>query len=698
MSDDAPAGMPNEYFGSAPKEFVPGMLRTVELNWRDALEAYRLPQTWYLIYCQAYGIDPKTWHQTGVQYLGQELDSLRFRTNLSRPNVRQSIMLALGDRPEFQAVATNNDVASIAQVPAITKMIDYALTEAQVDKKGYDAVEADRYFGKGWLWPSWDVDGGDKVPGQVPAKDADGQPLMLPDESGQPQPVLEQGEVQSGAVDIKRCFPWQVVTEVYSEDRNWCIVKEAVSKWELAAQYPELREQILGVDNIDDRADLELFAFQTRCLSQDVVIVRHFYHASCAAVPGGRHLCYLDDIVLFDRKSPVAKGLPIVEVCTMKYFATQLGYPEVSDLVSQQEVLDDVLSQVVNNLMKFGNESLWAEDGVDFDKDAIAEGGGFFTLQRGQQPPQAIQWAKMPEIAKFLLEFVPDTMNRVAGLNATALGSPEGNVDSGTAMALLVNVAQRYQHATQAAYDHALYEVANLTLEFIRTNAENGYAAQVAGVGEQPVMEFFRQEQVASVRRVQIKRRSPMLSEFPVRLEVFNAIKEMPKDQARQAGELLLTGNLDAFTEDIFSQTFLIRWENEQMLQGVQLPAMATDDHKIHNPQHRMMRDKLRCVGPQQDPADEERRMAAINAIDQHMLSHTMEWLRLDPTMGASLGIPPAQEFPGGPPSPMANGKPGQQPQPAKLPNGGGQAGNQPKPAQLPQPAKQPAEANLSTR
>jgi hypothetical protein len=297
----------------------------------------------------------------------------------------------------------------------------------------------------------------------------------------------------------------------------------------------------------------------------------------------------------------------------------------------------------------------------------------------------------MPDIAKYLLEFIPGTMNQVSGLNATVLGKPEANVASGTAMALLVNVAERYQHATQAAYDGMLYKVANGALEFIRTNAENGYAAEVSGIGNQPFMKYFKQETVQSVRRVQIVRGNPLMSTFPVRLDVLNAVAKLPKPEKRQAIELLLTGNMDAFTEEDETQTFLIRYENEQLLSGMQVQAMADDDHRIHNLSHRATRDKLRCQPKNDDPAIEQLRVTALMAINAHMLDHVQKWLQLDPTLGMTVGVPPAQ---------MDQPMPGAGPNQAGAPMPGGKKPNLlPHPkrddVKLPEPAQQPPQANL---
>lgn len=696
----ADASDDGQYFGSAPKEQLPQLLEVMETSWREALNSHQLPRAWYLIWCQTYGVDPKTAHQTGVQYTGTEMDALRFRTNLSRPNVRQSIMLALGERPKFQGVATNNDVASLAQVPMTNKMIDYALREARIDHHGYNAVEADRYFGQGFLWLTWDGAGGEMVDGEILAKDEAGQPVMWDNaETGEKEPVMVQGKVKSGTVRVRRLFPWHVVAEVFTDDPSAYVVKEAISKFELAAQYPDLAAEILSTDNFNGDLDRELFAFSAECATTDLVILRHVYHKACPVVPRGRYAKVLDGKVLEDGPSPIADGMPVIPMCTMRYFGTSLGYPEVSDLVSQQEVLDDVLSQVVNNLMKFGNQSLWAEVGVEYDKDAIAEGGAFFTLGANQKPPAAIQWAAMPEVAKFLLEFLPGVMNQISGLNATVLGRPEGNVQSGTAMALLVNVAERYQHATQAAYDHMLYVAANQTLELIRSNAENGYAVEVAGVGNLPFMKYFKNTSLQSVRRVQVIRANPLMSTFPVRLDVLNAIVLLPKDMQRKASELLMTGDMSAFTEDDDTQTFLIRFENETMVEGQWVEPMVDDDHRIHNLSHRTTRDKLRCQPPSDDPTIEKQRTDAILMINQHMLKHAMLWLQLDRTLGLTVGVPPAQQFPGGAPPPGLAadggpngppGAPGAEP-PAQHPK---RDAPSPDDAQLPQPAKPPKVAN----
>jgi hypothetical protein len=120
---------------------------------------------------------------------------------------------------------------------------------------------------------------------------------------------------------------------------------------------------------------------------------------------------------------------------------------------------------------------------------------------------------------------------------------------------------------------------------------------------------------------------------------------------------------------------------------------MADDDHRIHNLSHRATRDKLRCQQPSQDPQAEQLRAAAMDAINKHMVDHVQKWLQLDPTLGLTVGVPPAQEQGQPLPGPMgADGKPGPAVPGNKVPS------TLPHPKRdlpnLPQPAKPPPQAN----
>lgn len=688
----------DKYFAALPLDKIVGQLEVVERNWYDACRRRGLPNLWRIIYAQAFGMDPTSGANATqqLQFVGPQANYCRFRVNMTRSHIKQRIMMAQGQRPSFGAIANNNDAASLAQVPIAAKAIDYVAREAKLEQAAYRALESDGYFGEGFVWARWDYDGGEDVPCMLPSSDPDtGEDLLWPNpDTGVAEQVMVPGKKPSGAPKITALYPWQVVREAMTEESSWVIVKEPISKYELAAEYPEHAAAILALCNTTHTEDAALFGWTNAATTSDVVILRHFYHRACKAIPGsrGRYVGYVGDIPLWDVPSPLKRGIPLVSICTGRYFGTSFGYPESGDLLSLQEMIDELLSQSATNAIKFGNQSLWGEDGVDFDQEAIARGGAFFTLKSGQSPPRAIAWAEMPPMTKFLLEYLPQRMNEISGLNATVRGAPDANVTSGVFAALMLNIAEKYQSSTQSEYDYALNELGNMSLEFVRVNATNGFAAEVAGEGNAPYMQFFSSDDLSGVKRIQIVRQNPLMNSLPGRMEVFNATKDLPKDLRKAGIEMLLTGTTDAYTMDDQSCAILLRKENERLMRGQPTEVKLSDDPKLHCASHKGSLDRLRAQDPPDDPQAAQLLDAAVHAHLDHIAEHARQWSEIDPVLAASLGLPtpPAPEA-AVPPPPTPPGA-GKAANGANLPKPVGAApGNLPG---LPQPAQPPPELN----
>jgi hypothetical protein len=632
------------YFAAMPLDRVVDALTTVENNWYDACKRRGLPRLWRIIYAQAFGMDPNSGaNQTQqLQFIGPQANYCRFRVNMTRSHIKQRIMMAQGQRPSFAAMAMNNDAASLAQVPVAAKIVDYIAKEAKLEQYAYKALESDGYFGEGFVWARWDYEGGDEVDAEIPVMDeATGEPVMWPPEPGiPPKPVTKPGKAPSGAPKLLQLYPWQVARESLTEESSWAIIKEPISKYELAAEFPEHAAAILALDNLGKGEEGNLFGWASGTATTDVIIVRHFYHKSCKAVPNGRYIGYAGDVPLWDAPCPLAKSIPLVSICTGKYFGTSFGYPESGDLLSMQEMIDELLSQSATNAIKFGNQSLWGEDGVEFDQDAVSRGGAYFTLKQNQKPPQAIAWAEMPEITKYLLEYLPERMNEISGLNSTVRGAPDSNVTSGVFAALMLNIAEKYQGSTQAEYDFALNTLGNIMLEMVRANATNGFAAEVAGVSNTPYMEYFKAQDLNGIKRVQIARQNPHMNSLPGRMEVLNATKDLPKDLRKASVEMLLTGTTDAYTEQDQSCAILIRKENERLMRGIPTEVKLSDDPKIHNAAHKGSLDRLRAQDAPTAPEAAQSWQTAIDAHLQHIAEHARQWSEIDPVLADSLGLP----------------------------------------------------------
>ena len=110
-------------------------------------------------------------------------------------------------------------------------------------------------------------------------------------------------------------------------------------------------------------------------------------------------------------------------------------------------------------------------------------------------------------------------------------------------------------------------------------------------------------------------------------------------------GNFLETGEIDSATEDAFSDSLLIRGENQSMLKGIQVPVVMTDDHPQHIIKHREI---------YSDP-EVRNNPALMEVVLNHIQDHVQANKDLDPDLAAILQIPPlpSQQMqpppPGGP-------------------------------------------------
>lgn len=674
---DASQNPLEKYFANLPAQQLIGELKTRAVNHWTALNNRGLPTLWRLAYAQAYGMDPSTGVNATqrLQFCGPQAQYIRFRIQLTRPHVKQRNNLTIGQRPSFRCVAANSSASALAQVPIAGKVLTHVFRESKGEQALYRALESDGYFGEGFVWCRWDEAEGSIEPftKEVPANDEfTGEPLFAMDEATGKKTRLTKpvsGEKPTGMPTYQALYPWNIHRDPNTLRPNWIETREKVSKSELMARYPELAEQIstLSLDRGSEPGCMELFQWDLQSASDDVVIVKHFYHRAGPDVPGGRYMGYVGDLVLWDRACPVSKGLPILRMCSAEYFDTPFGYPETADLLSVQQAIDETWSQAITNLMKFGNQNLWAQDGVEFDPVKFAQGGQFFTLPSQAEPPQVIDWAELPSAFQYMDEKLPAYLGVISGMNSTMMGEPENNIDSGVFASLMQSTAEKFVSSSQAAFDFLVTDVGNLTLELVRANTDTRFAAKIAGDANVAYMQYFTQEDLAGIHSVEVERQSPVLNSIGGRFEIFDKTAPLPKADRAAAVTLLSTGDATAWCENDLSRIILIKKENELLARGIMCEALPSDDPILHCLEHVASLDRLRAQDPPQAPQMPGEQpspefmqwQAAIQAHKQHIQMHSVTWMTTDPVFAAACSIPapPMPMMPGPGPKPVVQGR-----------------------------------------
>lgn len=653
-------------------------LKTKETAFFEACARRGLLQMWRVAYAQYYGLDPMALSDFATQQVatvGPENEFLRFRINEVRSFIRQQNTIALGERPSFKCMAVNTDYASLAQVRISDQIINYIYRRSSGEERERQLLEIDGVFGIGYGWDRWDYEAGDMVTvmQDVPGmKMQNGQPAQMPIKR------------KSGAPTTSVLYPWEVFCEPYSRAEGWRGIRERCSKWELAANYPELAARILETKASDEYCLGELFGFDADAMTTDDCIVKHFYHPDSAAIPGGRYVGYVDDVILWDRPCPTSEGTPITELCSGKFFATAFGYADSWDLCSINEMIDQMCSDTASNLATFGRQTIVVDEGTKYDVDLIALGHRVLTKNPAAKPPEVIEFAQMPDATKWFLEYLHKRHESISGLNSVARGDPGNNISSGQMAALFHSIAIEYQSGRQASLDAYRTRSANLKLDMIHQYADAPFVAEIAGIDERPYLKEFTKQDLAGVQRVMVETSNPLMRNIAGRLQVFEQIKDLAPEERGAAIELITTGQSESFVRKNKTADMRIRWENEQLAAGIPVPVLALDNPFKHVPDH-FAEIEARSAQLQEDPM-------AMKAFLDHIQQHQMVYLDMSPFMAGFMQIPPPPDpmmmmgaAPGAPGAPAGAGG-----APANDNAGGEPAGQDPSGIKLPSASKPP--------
>jgi len=595
---------------------------------------------WVVAYAAHHGLTPDDLRDFATQsigFTGNELELIRFHLNLIRPYIRHQTSLALGEPAAFRALVNNSDHRSIAKSLLTDKIINalYKRYSAPLDM---EAAEGDGVFGLAGTHYRWDFLGGDDM--KVP------RPVTLEDGTPTEHYTIEK----SGEPIVSLVYPWTLVQETrISGEHQWRLVRELDNRWNLIANFPQHKEQLLAARTDFDQYDFgTLFRLEEMYYtSKDQLTVKHFYHRRCAAVPEGRYVMLVNDIILWDGPSPRKRGLPIAVIQSGKFIESTFGYADAWDLIAIQQALNQVNSDEMQNYATFGRQSIAIEKGTEVTIDAIAQGTAFYVPPNAQMP-RAVQLAAVPATLPDLKSYLHKMLDTVSGQNAASRGDPDPNVRSGEMNALLDSIAIRYQSFRQDAARKFRIEGAQILLDLITRYGETPFLVDIAGIEQRSYVAEFTKEDLSGIQRIEIEQVSPLMQSTAGRLQLITALREMPPEDRAAAYEMVVTGNTTRWLKTENSCEQLIRKENELLVTGeAPIYVNEADDPFKHYPMHFSMLEQLM--------ASEKPDMQAIQRIRLHMKDHMQQYLQMNPVSAGFVGLPPPPPIYPNPMAPRGN-------------------------------------------
>jgi hypothetical protein len=654
----------NEYFAAREADETVDILLRKANSWFKNLDSNgyldKLRNMW-AAYHGAFYSDVSSGHQ--ITFTGEQGEYTNLAINHFRNIAQNILVMVTASRPIMEARAINTDYKSLIQTKLANSLLDYYMREKQLERYLKNACECSIVLGAGFIKMEWNATGGEIYDHIDPEIDP---------ETG--ETISEGFPVYEGDVQFTNLSPFDVVVDNTKEnqDLDWVLCRTYKNRFDLAAKYPEMKDEILAIPTKDQASPYRFNGLGYQ--DTDEVPVYEFFHRHTESMVDGRYLLFLDyGVTLMDAPMPYDK-LPVYRISPGDILGTPYGYTPMFDLLPIQDAVNALNSTILTNQMAFGVQSILIPRGSDVVPSSLT--GGLTLIEYNSQmgsKPEPMQLTSTPREVFENLDRLIKQMEVISGVNSVARGNPESSLHSGTALALIQSMALQYMSGLQHSYVGLIEDVGTGLIKMLQRFASVPRIATIVGKSNRTEMKEFVGGDLDRVNRVIVDVGNALGRSVAGRVEIASQMMQMGIIKTpEQYFNVMDTGRLDAMTEDTQSELLLVRSENESLVEGQEILAVVTDQHSLHIKEHKSVL------------ADPDLRRDA--ELVQRTLAHIQEHINLlkntDPQLLAMMGeqslapppmvgpdgqpLPPEQQQQGPPPPP--EGDPGAPPQDPNAP------------------------------
>lgn len=500
--------------------------------------------------------------------LGENGEFTGVYVNEYRSLADSKLNMILAQKPAFQCRAVNTDYKSMAQTKLGNGLLEYYFKQKNLEDIVSNVVDgALKIYGEFFLVAEWDSAKGDEFA------------------------VSENDEiVKNGDLAFRLLSPALVARDSMArsnEELSWYITTRFENKYELAAKYPDKKDEIekLTYDNMNEFYAIGRMSLTSIAITDtDLIPIHTLYHKPTLAVPNGRMVEYIDGVVLIDTPLPY-RQIPIYRMAGTKRTDTIFGYTEFWDLLGMQKILNMLHSTAATNQSTWGVSSVLIPRGANVEKTDL--GGGLKILQHnGDLKPEAFNLLNTsPEVYNYM-SILSQVMEKQVSIPATRRGAPEASLKSGAALALVTSQALENSATLQKSYVQLLENLALGIINILQDFANVPRIAMIVGKSNREYMKEFVGEDLGSINRVMVDIGNPMTSTIAGRVELAENYMKLPPEFRDQWITIVTTGRTEPMVDGDSSELLLVQSENEAMMDNGDVIALITDNHIAHNKGH----------------------------------------------------------------------------------------------------------------
>ena len=532
------------------------------------------------------------------------------------------VVLTTQGRPALKAMAANTDSQSRTDTIIADMLLEYAMRSEHAETDVKRCVELALLYDEAFLLQLWNANIGEDI-------------ITDPD-SGV---MLHAGDVEEYVF-----APCDVARDVNlrSTDNNWHILRVQKNRYDLIAQFPVFKDDILAASTQESYLPgIYTFAVPNPSSNHDLVDAFIFIHKKTPSVPQGRLTMYVGDVALIDGPLPY-DSVPMGRISPADQDQTCFGYSQGNDLLSLQEGKDALLSIILSNEVTFGGQNIATKKGSGLTWSQLGEGFNLFELENPATDINPLQLTKTaPEIFNFV-KMLDSKQTQLSGLNDTVRGNPQDNIQSGSAMALIQAQAIQFISGLQESYTQLLETWGNHRIQIYQKYAAAKRVGDIAGKANAAYMKSFTwtKDDIQSVKRVQCEVVSALSKTYAGKLTMAQDLLKLGRIQRPdEYFTVLETGRLEPLYHDELADLIMIAAENEALQEDTPVLALVTDLHKQHILAHRSLLN---------DPETRINNQPLRDRVTAHIMDHMNQLRQISPQVAWATN----NEMPPPPPPP----------------------------------------------
>lgn len=638
------------YFANLPADERVGVLNRKIGDWSQTLLTNGYYDKLHTMWAAYHGVYYDEAHQ--INFGGEQGELTEIAINHMRNIAQHIINMITATRPSMQARSVNTDYKSLVQTKLANGLLDYYLRDHRLENHLKTAVEFAVVMGSGYIKKEWNASTGEVYDFN--------EDLNV--------------EIREGDLEFSNLSPLDVYFDTHKEGQkhDWIITRSFKNRHDLVAKFPEKADEILSVptkDKMDNRTILNYSGGGT-----EDIPVYEFYHKRTESVPDGVYQLFLqNDTSLLDSALPY-RQLPIYCIAPNYFLGTPFGYTPMFDLLPIQDAVNSLTSIALTNQTTFGVQSITVPIGSNINMSQLSSGLNVIQYNPGAGKPESLQFTDTPKELFAFRETLIKEMETVSGVNAVSRGNPDPNLRSGNALALVQSMTLQFISGLQQSYVSLIEDLGTGIINTLKDHANVPRIAAIVGKNNRTELKEFTGDELSSINRVVVDIGNPLARTTAGRVEMAEQLLQMGAIKTPEQYFMVInTGQLEVMTEDVTSQLYLIKSENERMVSKGRVAALITDEHALHIKEH---------ASVLSDP-DLRFDQELFQVVSQHIQEHIDLLKNTDPNLLMVLGQQPLP--PTAPPMPPANvGPNGQQNLNPQIPQAPVQA-NLPQPTQLEQ-------------